>query len=204
MDLARGFSDEGLVVALKDPQAINEAIKHIYREYYNLLENYVINNKGSADDAADVIQEAIVAFIEMVQEDKFRGEASVKSFLYAITRNVWLAELKRRSSRDNRNRIFETGKDKEDVAVTKHLTQRENYTLIQALFEKLGGKCKQLLLLVYYEDLSMNDIMQRMPDYQNEQVLRNKKYKCMKQLEQMVQDDDYLRIEFKNALKNAG
>ena len=59
-------------------------------------------------------------------------------------------------------------------------------------------------MLVYYEDLSMSEIVLQMPDYQNEQVLRNKKYKCMKQLEQMMQDDEILRTQFKNALKYAG
>jgi hypothetical protein len=59
-------------------------------------------------------------------------------------------------------------------------------------------------MLVYYEDLSMSDIVQQMPGYQNEQVLRNKKYKCMKQLEAMMQADDHLRTQFKNALKYAG
>ena len=59
-------------------------------------------------------------------------------------------------------------------------------------------------MMVYYENLSMSEIVDQMPGYQNEQVLRNKKYKCMKQLEQMMQDNETLRIQFKNALKNAG
>ncbi len=50
----------------------------------------------------------------------------------------------------------------------------------------------------------MSDVVKQMPDYQNEQVVRNKKYKCMKQLEQMIHDDNYLSTQFKNALKNAG
>lgn len=204
MEVAGRYSDKELIQALKAPHTMDAAIKTIYREYYALLESYVTSNKGSRDDAADMIQEAIVAFVEMVQEDKYRGEASVKSLLYAITRNIWLAESKRRNSRDNRNRVFEQVKDKEETSVTEHLIQREHYTIIQQLFDKLGEKCKQLLLLVYYEDLSMTDIMQHMPDYQNEQVLRNKKYKCMKQLELMVHEDDFLRKQFKNALKNAG
>lgn len=204
MEVARSYSDKELINALKDPQTMGAAIKNIYREYYALLESYVVSNKGSRDDAADMIQEAIVAFIEMVQQNKYRGEASVKSFLYAITRNLWLAESKRRNSRDNRNRIFEKAKETGETAVTEHLIQRECFTLIQELFNKLGEKCKQLLLLVYYEDMPMTDIVQHMPGYQNEQVIRNKKYKCMKQLEQMIQEDDFLRTQLKIALRNAG
>lgn len=204
MEIARSYSDQELITALKDPQTMDAAIKNIYTKYYTLLESYVVGNKGSRDDAADMVQEAIVVFIEIVQEDKYRAEASVKSFLYAITRNLWLAELKRRNSRDHRNRIFEKAKKSEEPAVTEHLVQREHLIMIQELFNKLGEKCKQLLLLVYYENLSMADIVQHMPGYQNEQVIRNKKYKCMKQLEQMMHEDDFLRTQFKNALRNAG
>jgi len=204
MHVERSYSDDGLVNALKQPVEMNAAIRFIYREYYGMLENYVVNNNGSRDDAADVIQETIVAFIEIVEQGKFRGDSSIKSFLFAITRNVWLTELRKRGSADNRNKNFEKEKDILDEGVANHLIKREYFLVIQQLFEKLGDKCRQLLMMVYYENLSMSEIVDQMPGYQNEQVLRNKKYKCMKQLEQMMQDNDTLRIQFKNALKNAG
>jgi RNA polymerase sigma factor (sigma-70 family) len=204
MEVVRNYTDTELVNALKTHREMDAAIKVIYKEYYGLLEYYVTNNNGSKDDAADVIQETIVAFIEIVQQDKFRGDASVKSFLYSIARNLWLTELRKRNSADNRNMVFEKSRDTVEQETMQHLINREHYNAIQQLFEKLGDKCKQLLMLVYYEDLSMKDIVEKMPDYQNEQVLRNKKYKCMKQLEQMIQDNEPLRTQFKNALRHAG
>ena len=204
MQVERVYSDAELIIALKQPGEMDAAIKFLYNEYYELLERYIINNKGTKEDAADIIQETVIAFIEITEQNKFRGDASVKSFLYAITRNLWLAELRKRTSSENRNRIFEKAKDTTEHAVVEQLVQREHFGLIQQLFNKLGDKCKQLLMLVYYEDLSMSDVVKQMPDYQNEQVVRNKKYKCMKQLEQMIQDDNYLSSQFKNALRNAG
>lgn len=204
MHIERGYSDAELVNAIKKPAEINSAIRFIYKEYYGLLENYVLNNNGSKDDAADIIQETIVSFIEIAEQGKFRGDASVKSFLFAITRNLWLTELRKRSSAGSRNKNFEKEKDVLDEGVANYLIKREYFALIQQLFDKLGNKCRQLLMLVYYEDLSMSEIIEQMPDYQNEQVLRNKKYKCMKQLEHMMQENETLRTQFKNALKNAG
>ncbi len=204
MHIERNYSDAELVYTLKHATEMDAGIKFIYREYYTFLEKYVLNNKGNKEDASDVIQETIIVFISIVEQDKFRGDASVKSFLYSITRNLWLTELKKRNSADNRNKYFEKSKDTIEQGIIKHLINREHLTLIQQLFEKLGEKCRQLLMLVYYEELSMSAIVELMPDYQNEQVLRNKKYKCMKQLEQMMQNDEPLRIKFKNALKYAG
>ncbi|MBV9961859.1 MAG: sigma-70 family RNA polymerase sigma factor, partial [Parafilimonas sp.] len=163
-----------------------------------------MNNRGAKEDAADIIQETIVAFIEIIEQDKFRGDSSIKSFLFSITRNLWLSELRKRNSAENRNRVFEKGKNTTEQEIIHHLIRREHFNAIQHLFERLGEKCKQLLMLVYYEEMQMSDITEMMPDYQNEQVLRNKKYKCMKQLEQMMLNNEQLRIQLKNALKNAG
>src|SRR5579885_2441074 len=95
MHVARNYSDQELIAALKDNRQMDDAIKFIYKNYYGQLENYVLNNNGSEQDAGDVIQETIVAFIGIVQEDKFRGDASVKSFLYSIAKNIWLSEMRK-------------------------------------------------------------------------------------------------------------
>jgi len=204
MHAEQDYSDVELVEKVRQSGKINDAIKFLYKEYYSLLENYIINNNGSKDDAADIIQETIIAFIEIIEANKFRGESSIKSFLFSITRNLWLTELRKRSSTDNRNKIFEKAKDTTEQETMQHLIRREHFSTIRELFERLGDKCKQLLMLVYYEDMSMNDIIKVMPDYQNEQVLRNKKYKCMKQLEQLISGNETIRTQFKNALKHAG
>jgi RNA polymerase sigma factor (sigma-70 family) len=204
MQVAQLYSDTELIMYLKHPQKMNDALRFMYKEYYGLLESYIVNNNGSKDDAADLIQETMVTFIDIVQQNKFRGDASIKSFLYSIIRNFWMSEMRKRNSTDKRNRIFEKAKDETEQAAVTQLIRNEQLAAIQKLFEKLGEKCKQLLLLVYYEDLSMSDIVSRMPEYQSEQVLRNKKYKCMKQLNEMINGSDELRKQLKNALRNAG
>ena len=103
MHAETNYSDDEIVQALKSSRQMDAAIGYIYKKYYGLLEYYVVNNKGTKEDAADIIQETIVAFIEIVANDKYRGDASVKSFLYSITRNLWLSELRKRNSADNRN-----------------------------------------------------------------------------------------------------
>jgi len=49
------------------------------------------------------------------------------------------------------------------------------------LLQELGESCKKILELFYYENLSMKEIVSQM-HYENEQVVRNKKYKCLQQL----------------------
>ena len=69
------------------------------------------------------------------------------------------------------------------------------------LFEKLGEKCNQILTYFYYNNYSMKEILERM-DYGNEQVLRNKKYKCLKTLINLVNSSPAIKENLKTALQN--
>jgi len=42
-------------------------------------------------------------------------------------------------------------------------------------------------MLFYYENLSMKEILNYLP-YENEQVVRNKKYKCLQQLTEIMKN----------------
>ena len=56
---------------------------------------------------------------------------------------------------------------------------------LSSLLNKLGESCRKILELFYYENLSMKEIVSHL-HYENEQVVRNKKYKCLQQLTDMI------------------
>lgn len=197
----KNFTDDGLLHALKTNADLDKAVGFIYEKWYGLLESIVITNNGNKADAEDIIQETIVAFIEIVRKDKFRGESSVKSFLYSITKNLWMSEQRKRNSAGRRDRIFEENKGSKEDSPVQFLMFREAQKNIIELFGKLGEKCREILLLAYYENLSMKEIAEKVEGYSNEQVLRNKKYKCMKQLEEMIEADTTLKNEMKKILQ---
>ena len=79
------------------------------------------------------------------------------------------------------------------------MADREGKAEVMRLVGELGETCRKILLLFYYENLSMKEILEA-TDYENEQVVRNKKYKCLKQLEQMVNENPALKQTLKNLL----
>jgi len=200
MGVIKNYSDEALLVAIRDDVNIDDAIRYLYRNYFDGLLTYVQNNQGSRQDAEDIFQESIVAFIQLVQQDRFRGDASIKTFLFAINKNTWLNELKRRGRAGTREAKFETEKETIDEGINHFIAGREARAHIMVIMNKLGEGCKKILLAFYYENLSMKEILQTM-NYENEQVLRNKKYKCLKQLEQLLTADPVLAKTLKVALQ---
>ena len=193
------FSDGELIETLKKEHVSDTTIAFLYRNYFNVLSSYVKQNQGSQQDAEDIFQEVIISFMEIIRKGKFRGESSVKTFLFTLNKFTWLNELKKRGRALLREEKFGTGADAEDRDVSHFLIEREAKTLISAIMDKLGDACRKILMAYYYENLSMKEILP-LVDYENEQVLRNKKYKCLKSLEQMLTANSDLAQRFKSAL----
>lgn len=196
------YSDQELISAITNKENVNQAIRFMYDGYYRYLENYVLQNSGSKDDAADIIQETFLVFIKIVEENKYRQESGVKSFLYSIVKNLWITELRKRKSMGIRNEIFENAKESVTPDISQSLVRHESHKLIMELFQSLGHKCKNILLLFYYENLPMKEIMEK-EGFSSEQVLRNKKHKCLKSLIEKIQSDEKTYSTVKNALQYA-
>ena len=194
------FSDRELIETLKKDNISNSAIQFLYRRHYAVLGNYVKQNQGSEQDAEDIFQEVIVNFIEIVRKEKFRGESGIGTFLYTLNKYTWLNELKRRNRALAREEIYDREQGTDERDVSHFLVQREATGLVMALMDKLGDVCKKILTSYYYDNLAMKDILP-LVNFENEQVLRNKKYKCLKSLEQMLTANPGLAHRFKNALE---
>ena len=94
---------------------------------------------------------------------------------------------------------FEKKKEQAEPDVSGIMIEKESVSRVMNLIEELGETCKKILVMFYYEELSMKEILDRL-DYENEQVVRNKKYKCLKQMEQMLAGQSQLAKNLKSIL----
>lgn len=188
MNIIRQFSDTELVDCIQSNVRLNDAIAFIYKEHFDYLSALIVYNNGNIDDAKDIVQEVIVSFIEIIRNNKFRGESSIKTFLHVMTRNTWLNELKKRGRSEKRDKVFEQVRLQDDSVITESIENREAKQQLLNVFETLGTSCKKILTLFYYENLSMKEIVDQ-TNYDNEQVVRNKKHKCLKELTVLVKNN---------------
>lgn len=203
MKKSKEFSEHEILSAIRSKEGVNSALKYLYDAYYRYLERYVLQNSGNKEDAADTIQEAFLVFIRLIEENKFRQESSIKSFLYSITRNLWITELRKRKSMAMRNELYENDKKEEVADISHAIIKNESHKIIMGLFAEIGQKCKNILYRFYYEELPMKEIMV-LEGLSNEQVLRNKKHKCLKGLIEIIQSDPSKYKTIKNALQHVG
>lgn len=198
MQNQKGFTDRELLDELQHCKKDDDAIRFIYRSFYSVAEKYVLQNSGSSEDAQDIFQDVVIMFIELVNQGKFRGECSISTFIYTLTKHAWLNELKRKGRAKLREDNFDKMQDIITTDISQVLESRESKRQLMLLVEQLGETCRKILIAFYYDNLSMKEILQTL-SYENEQVVRNKKYKCLKQLEQTVRADEQLIKNFKSA-----
>ena len=176
-----GFSDSELVEAIQEKEMLEPAILQLYKDHAEITRSFIKGKGGTDQDADDIFQETVVSFIDSVQKSKFRQESGIRTFLISISKNLWYNEIRRRQRAGNRERLFEADRDQEDSGVQEIIQDRELKKQLNQLLQDLGDSCRKILELFYYENLSMKEIVLHL-HYENEQVVRNKKYKCLQQL----------------------
>lgn len=177
---------------------IEEAVRKIYENYFEGIVAQICLKGGNREDGADIFQEAVLVLIDKVKTGQFRGDSSIKTFLSAIARNLWLHELRSRGRRNNREVIYMAGEEKAEEPVTSFFEQSSSKTL-GAVLSQIGQVCSKILTGFYYEDKSMKELLSEF-NYENEQVLRNRKSKCMKKLKELLSNDTALLENLKSQL----
>jgi len=184
--------DSEILEGIRDNR-LNDAVYSIYRQYAEIVGLFVMKNGGSRQDGEDIFQETVITFIDLVQNNKFRGEAGIKTILVSIARNIWVNEWKKKKALDQRGKVFEISRERVEENILQDLDQRQVKLQLMELMGKMNEACKSLLTMFYYENLSFKEIVDR-THYENEQVVRNKKYKCLKELSGAIQDNPLLKI----------
>ena len=181
MNKKSNFSDSDLVEAICKSDMLEEAIEQLYKDHETIARSFIMGKGGTEQDADDIFQETVVSFIDTVRKGKFRQESGIRTFLISISKNLWYNEIRRRQRAGTREKLYVAELEPQDAAIDDVIGNRELKSLLIQMLNDLGESCKKILELFYYENLPMKDIVSHM-HYENEQVVRNKKYKCLQQL----------------------
>lgn len=129
---------------LNDRQGIDE----IYRRFSGKIKAYVINNSGSADDAADIFQETLIDLYQQARYKNLKLSCPFEPFLLLLCKRKWLNELKKRSvipvTKGDDNLLVHVGQDVVAEAEQVEQQQKQSELYLQAM-EELGERCRQII-----------------------------------------------------------
>jgi len=166
-------------LALGDKQTI----EIIYKDHYNLIQSLILNNNGSADDAKDIFQEAMIVLYEKVRSGSFELNCQLKTYLYSVSKRLWLKKL------STNNRFVSTGVELEqsfsvEEEVEAHERRDAEFDMMEKAIASLGEPCKSLLEAYYLNKQNMQVIAAAF-GYTNADNAKNQKYKCLVRLKKI-------------------
>ena len=163
-----------------------KAIETIYKENYNLVQALVVNNSGTSEDAKDIFQEAMIVLYEKVQSGSFELNCQIKTFVYSVSRRLWLKRLM------HQNRFSISDGHEDSVSIDEEMEEHEKrnaeFTMMEKAMNGLGEPCKSLLEAFYLQKKSMQDIASSF-GYTNSENAKNQKYKCLMRLRKLFFTD---------------
>jgi RNA polymerase sigma factor (sigma-70 family) len=150
-------------------------LSDLYRKYQRLIFSHVIRNGGNEKDAEDILQETVITLWQKVTMSNFELNVKLSTYLLAIAKNKWLAELRKMKKNIIQN-IEETVIDGNPTSKIQ---------IVRDALDVIAPICKKLLLLFYFEGRSMTDIAQIL-EFANADVAKAKKYQCKNSLEEVL------------------
>lgn len=166
----------------------NERVLHeLYRLHFPMIRRMILANNGSEQEAKDVYQDAVISFYERCQQIDFTLTCKISTYLYAVSRRLWLKRLGEKKW---------TSVALSDVEIFPELENEMenidsydmNISRMQEALDKLGEPCNGVLLDFYFGKHSMEDIATKY-GYSGTDTAKNQKYKCLQRLKKLFFKD---------------
>ena len=160
-----------------------KAVETIYKENYTTVQALIINNNGSADDAKDIFQEAMIVLYEKARSGTFELSCQIKTYVYSVSRRLWLKRLQH-ANRYNADIGNADGVVPVEEDIDEHEKRDAEFDMMEKAIQGLGEPCKSLLEAFYLRKMNMQEIATSF-GYTNAENAKTQKYKCLMRLKKI-------------------
>ena len=160
-----------------------KAIESIYIRYKMEFLAYSSRFSVKEEDAIDIYQDSIVTLYENILSGKLISlTSSLKTYLFAIGKYKIYNSLKVQvTTADFSDYQFLLEEEDEE----EFLLLEEKIENMQKAYQQLGSKCQEVVKLFYYENLSIEEIKDRLA-YTSKDVVKSQKSRCIKQIKEIL------------------
>lgn len=185
IDTFETFSQEKLIEAIRRND--EKVLKWIYQKNYPKVQQMVLSNSGTIDQAKDIYQEAFLAFWMNIKTKKFQpeNESAISGYIYQIAKNKWMDMVR---SQTFKKTVYPDSFPENMEEETED--NESSLVRIEAAFIKMGDTCRELLTRFYYQKDNLTKLAAHFG--WTEATTKNNKYRCMEKLRASLKSDtDY-------------
>ena len=173
------MTDSEVLAGIKNGD--RSALANLYRDNYKMVSHFILSNNGSESDAKEVYQEAVIIFYEKVKTGLLVLNCRISTFLYSISRRLWLRKLAEQKPFSGKIEEFE-----EFIVIEQEPEEytEANFESMASSMEMLGQPCRGIVEDYYLYNKSMQQISEKY-GYTNADNAKNQKYKCLNRLKKL-------------------
>ncbi len=190
------FSDNEYITGILEHNDL--IINHIYKQFMPMVRKMVITNGGSTDHARDVFQDAIIIIYRKIKSGELTLNCKFSTYLYAVTRKLWIQELKLRK----KTRMYND--EQPDLLEEPDGMREYNNTLMRVImkhFNELSEDCQKILRM-HFNNATIDDI-QLIMGYKTRHHTIDRKYRCKRSLiKRIINDPIFKKVNHEYIGKN--
>ncbi|MEO7485617.1 MAG: RNA polymerase sigma factor [Ferruginibacter sp.] len=157
----------------------NQAFGALYKNYFATVSRFITTNNGTIHDAEDIFQDTMIVLVAKLREDDFVLEASVKTYIMAIAKNLWFKKL-RSAKRETEFSDLHNNQFYEEISLA--IQQEKSYwDKLQYYIHQISDHCKRLIHDMFFKNQPIRQI-QRDYGYSTKHNAQNQKHKCVEQI----------------------
>ncbi len=156
-----------------------QALTRLYCRTFPLVRRYIERHGGSAHDAQDVFQDALVILYEQATGGTLTLTAAPGTYLVGIARNLWHHEQRRRA------RLPYEALPDDAQQLAEEPTEAEPAFAVLDYVARLGEQCRNVLLAFYYFQQPLAQIAAA-HGYRSVRSATVQKFKCLERLRASV------------------
>ena len=180
--------------SMKDQSIYLKALLHedtkeiikIYETCFPNVKRFIFQNKGNQADAEDVFQKALMQLTVRYKKEKFEIKSSFEAYLFTVCKNLWRRELNKSKNEVTIDGVIELKSEERDIAMS--ILEQERWEFFQEKLELISVNCKEILKR-FFKKIAYKDIAKEL-GYNDENVVRQRVFKCKSKLTQMIKADD--------------
>lgn len=158
----------------------------IYEHFFPKIRRFIIQHSGTSEDAKDIFQEALLVIYNNALSKDFKLTCAFGTYLYAICRNIWFYQIRRKKIQIKVHEEEDTLVDPEELEDS--LIWLERYKIYQRQFQNISDQC-QALLQAYLSGEDMLSIAKQF-GFASVAYARKRKFKCKEQLILKIEEDE--------------
>ena len=173
------YNSTELISQLKNGSS--DAYNPLYEKSYPSVEKFIVNNSGTVNDAKDIFQDTLLVLFKKVREDNFELTASLKTYVIAISKNLWFKKL-RHISNQQETSLTDFHSNKFFCEIESAILKEKSYwERLQIYLTKISSHCNNLLKSMFFKSKTIEDI-QLEYGYTSKHNAQNQKHKCLQQV----------------------